>query len=495
MPLVLFRVDASSRLGVGHLRRCMSLALALERQGAQVHFFHAQSDLDCRQVLAGAQLPSTALPPLEGQELADASAFIQAAAPLRPDWVLVDHYRLQAGWHEAVRQGLGCLVAVIDDLADRPLAADALIDHNWLAPPGHREKYRPCLQRPPAHWFCGPRFALLDQAYWDSPPFEVRPDARSIGLFLGGTDPAQLSAEVLRACRTVAGFQGPIEVVSTSGNLGLDALRHAVEADGCASLSVDLPQLAAFYRRHDLQIGAGGGASWERCAVGVPSLTLCVAENQRAVIPGLAALGAIATTQDNSPAAIGEAVRALLAAPEQRRQLSVTSQALVDGRGAERVALGLLAALPGQLHVRPVTMSDAELMWTWRNHPATRSVSRQQAEIPLESHRGWLARALSQEQMVLRFGMVGSTPVGVLRFDLLPATGELEVSIYLDPTLHGLGLGRRLLLAGEADLLAQRGPVRLHAEVLPGNQASSQLFLSAGYHPSSPTTFVKALPA
>lgn len=495
MPVVLFRVDASSRLGLGHLRRCISLALALRRQGADVHFLYAQSDLDCDEVLGSVGISSTCLQSTIAGAAEDAAAFIKAAISLRPDWIVVDHYHLDADWHEAVSQGLGCRLAVIDDLADRPLSADALIDHNWLPPSGHREKYRRCLRKQPDQCFFGPRFALLDAAYCGSLRFMVRSDVNSIGIFLGGTDPAQLTVDVLKACRVVAGFNGPIEIVSTNGNLGLGALKQAVADDKNASLSIDLPNLADFYRRHDLQIGAGGGASWERCAIGVPSLTLSVAENQRAVIPALAELGAIATTPNNSQLAIGQAVQALLASATQRQALTQISQALVDGLGAVRVALGLLSVFPAQLHVRPVTFTDAEMIWAWRNHPATRSVSRQKAEIPLDAHCRWLTKLMSSDHVMFQIGMVGQRPVGVVRFDPMPQVMGKEVSIYLDPALHGLGLGKRLLLAAEADLLSKKGPTVLHAEVLPDNRASAQLFLSAGYSATSPTTFVKNLPA
>ena len=67
---------------------------------------------------------------------------------------------------------------------------------------------------------------------------------------------------------------GPIEVVSTSANPHLRGLAAQVRADSLARLSVDLHDLAAFHARHDLQIGASGGATWERCCVGVPSLSM-----------------------------------------------------------------------------------------------------------------------------------------------------------------------------------------------------------------------------
>ena len=54
---------------------------------------------------------------------------------------------------------------------------------------------------------------------------------------------------------------------------------------------------ADFFGRHDLQIGAGGGATWERCCVGAPSLTLPCSRNQQVVISALAELGILRTTE------------------------------------------------------------------------------------------------------------------------------------------------------------------------------------------------------
>ena len=56
-------------------------------------------------------------------------------------------------------------------------------------------------------------------------------------------------------------------------------------------IATDLPDLAGFFARHDLQIGAGGGATWERCCMGVPSVLVVAADNQNVVVPQLAARG------------------------------------------------------------------------------------------------------------------------------------------------------------------------------------------------------------
>ncbi len=280
---------------------------------------------------------------------------------------------------------------------------------------------------------------------------------------------------MLAACRA-AGFAGTIEVVSTSANSRLDALQQACAVDSAVTLTLDQPDLAGFFARHDLQIGAGGGATWERCCIGAPTVAMALVANQSAVVPGLAALGAVrAATEDNLP----DVLRNLIANPAARRALSKTAAALVDGRGAERVALVLLG---NRLQLRPATADDALLLYGWRNHPDVRAVSTTQDPIDFDAHQRWLHAVLVNPARWLFVAQVGKLPVGSIRFDRLDE-GECEVSLYTDPDLRGLGQGQRLLAAGEQALLAlhPQGFTSV-ASVLAGNTASQRLFHAAGYH-------------
>lgn len=349
---VVIRVDASVRMGTGHLRRCLSLAQALTEAGADVVFVCRRLDGVSVQVLAASRVTTHWLPPPPAgfasaadapphavwagiAQEQDAQDTLQALSGWSPDWVVVDHYAFDARWHRAVRDALGCRLLVIDDTADRALDADALLDHNWA--PDHRTKYAGRLQRKPL-WLCGPRFALLAGAYRGASRYRFHDAVRSVGIFMGGTDPGGVSARVLAACR-VAGFTGPVEVVSTSANPHLAGLRQACANDGHATLTLDQPDLATFFARHDLQVGAGGGASWERCCIGAPTVLLALTANQLAVVPGLAALGAVRAAGDPD---LPDVLRELIADSAARHLLSERAADLVDGRGAERAAFQLL---------------------------------------------------------------------------------------------------------------------------------------------------------
>jgi UDP-2,4-diacetamido-2,4,6-trideoxy-beta-L-altropyranose hydrolase len=352
---IAFRTDSSLQIGTGHLRRCLSLAQALAEQGAEVVLVVRQLDGVAGHVLKGGGFPVHWLPaPTAGDATdadgpphrdwaqvpwrRDAEQTADALGAQPPQWLVVDHYAFDARWHDKVRTALGCRLLVIDDVADRALSPDALLDQNWA--PDHRAKYRGRLTREPAAWLTGPRYALLSAAYRDAPRYRFNPQIRSIGVFMGGTDPDGASARALRCLREEVGFDGPVEVASTSANPHLPELRAACAASPGTTLTLDQPELASFFARHDLQIGAGGGATWERCCIGAPTLALTLAENQRSVLTPLASLDVLTSIDDIPPSdtAMRAAIGRLFGAPELRERLSRNSKTLVDGRGPRRIA-------------------------------------------------------------------------------------------------------------------------------------------------------------
>jgi UDP-2,4-diacetamido-2,4,6-trideoxy-beta-L-altropyranose hydrolase len=501
-PYVAIRVDASLTMGTGHLRRCISLAQALLELGARVNLFVRRLDEVAAQVLNGPNVPDglgvnmlqapNECTPEEGGPphqlwagvhwTQDVDEVTGALCNDPPEWIVVDHYAFDVRWHESVRSRLGCRMLVIDDTADRTLAADIMLDQNWT--PDHRAKYAPYLPNCNPRWLIGPRFALLSNIYRRAPKYSFHSEVRSIGIFVGGTDPGRASARALIICRS-AGFLGPIEVVSTSVNPHLDELRKACINNGVnTSLTLDEPDLAHFFSRHDLQIGAGGGATWERCCIGVPTIALVLAANQMAVVPALDNLRVLRAAQlddDNNLVelpTLSTVLASMLADPLDRYSLGECAVSLVDGRGAQRVALSLIGSA---IRLRHAHINDAQLLHEWRNHPDVRGVSGSSKPIDLYEHRAWMQRVIAASDRWLFVAEVGRMPVGCIRFDQ-GTIGSLVVSLYLDPELSGLGLGRRLLLAGEEIMVTLWGHhFTIDANVMPGNEASQNLFKVCGY--------------
>jgi UDP-2,4-diacetamido-2,4,6-trideoxy-beta-L-altropyranose hydrolase len=472
--IVVIRADADSSIGLGHVTRCLSLAEALVSLG-------------CRLILVS----TTAIPRFLTSNYGamvdfrvmtgsgdDVLSFVASLGDDLPDWVVVDHYRLDARWHSAVRQALGCRVLVIDDLADRRVSADIVVDHNPST--DHQVKYRDVLVRG-ARVFGGPRFALISSPYSTVVPREPAASVRSIGIFVGGTDPLGISGELLRVCRVDLGFEGEIEVVTTKANDGLAALRTACDGPLGARLSVDLPDLVGFYQRHDLYIGAGGGSTWERCCCGAPSLVVGVAENQRIVLAALETAGAALCVYLDEPmefVPVRESLKRLLSDHQLRRESSIAARQLVDGNGSLRIAVAMAV---DSLGVRTAGIGDARLTYEWRNDPSVRQMSRDPTSIDFESHLQWFRAALMSEARHVFISEIGRRAVGVIRYDRV-AERAFEVSLYCDPVLTGLGIGSAMLAAGEREIQRIFGDGTLiTAFVVQGNSSSERMFKRSGF--------------
>jgi UDP-2,4-diacetamido-2,4,6-trideoxy-beta-L-altropyranose hydrolase len=489
---VTFRVDASPGIGSGHLMRCLCLADELQRSAVRSRFACRSLPEHLREQVERRGHVLTPLPPLpapaapaetawnDAQQLDDARGTVALldAAPTC-DVLVVDHYGLGSVWEAAVRQRCVRLM-VIDDLA-RAHDCDILLDQNF-----HADSSRRYAGRVPEHCelLLGPRFALLRPEFAQARSrVRIRDGAvRRAVVFLGGMDERNFTETVLQALQ---GVRQSLQIDVVIGPM--HPARARIEAM-CAQLNsaichVQTSDIAALFAQADLAIGAGGTATWERCAVGVPTLALCIAENQRELLGDSARAGLLyfAADSDCTAATLTNHLQALLENPALREHLSSNGMALVDGRGVQRVAAALAAA---PVSVRPAHIDDCDAVYVWRNDPQIRATARDARTVTLTEHRQWFKALLQATDRFLLIGERDGEPLGVVRFDA--GADSAEVSIYLVPAHLGRGAGAPLLLAAESWLRMTQPRIHtLHAEVLADNAPSQRLFERCSYHRTS----------
>jgi RimJ/RimL family protein N-acetyltransferase len=237
--------------------------------------------------------------------------------------------------------------------------------------------------------------------------------------------------------------------------------------------------MAELMAEADMAIGAGGSTVWERCCVGVPSLSLSMAENQRRQVADAAAAGLLYTPDPNKNLVdlIERHARALMENGVMREALSRCGMKTVDGLGVLRV-LKLLAA--GDMKIRRVSKDDMRNVFEWRNHPDIRRVSRSNDAIDWKTHKEWFASLMSNPDRIMLIGYCGDRSVGVVRYEI---QGECaEVSIYIVPEMRLPGSGQELMKCAERWLRENRPDVRrIAADVLADNGVSHRLFSKCGY--------------
>lgn len=498
---VVFRTDASLQIGTGHIMRCLALADALREQGYECRFICRETpanllDLIRRHGHAAVALPSSEAGSGGDVSVDDGSAHAgwlgthwqadaeqtRAALGGAPvDWLVVDHYALDCRWEQHLRPVCRKLM-VIDDLADRPHDCDLLLDQNLIADREHRYS-----GKVPAHCglMLGPRYALLRPEFCRPANPAGRDPRRTVPRLLvmfGGADPGNLTLRTIKSLDRI-GWRGDIDVVAGPLYPELEILKRVLTTLPNAKLHAPAGDVAALMHDADLAVGSPGVASWERCACALPSLTISQAWNQEKVGEALAEAGAhlyLGRAEDVSDAELDGALRLLQRNIFARQAMSHIAASVCDGCGVRRVVRQLLASI---LLVRRVRVDDSNLLFSWRNDERTRRQSFDPRPLALSSHVEWLAKTLHDADKSLLLVSRGERGVACVRFDC--AQGVAKVSIYIDPDLHGHGMGTPALAAALNWLKENRPDVGVvQADVLGTNMVSQSLFLAAGFSPT-----------
>jgi L-amino acid N-acyltransferase YncA len=224
--------------------------------------------------------------------------------------------------------------------------------------------------------------------------------------------------------------------------------------------------------------------------LGLPTLSLCIAENQRQQILDAAEIGLLYAPSMESDVVkmIYDHTSLLIENKPLLKLISKVATNEVDGKGAARTVSAM--GFPN-IQVRPANHHDLHDLFQWRNHHTIRDVSINKDIILWEDHERWFTEVVNATNPVLLIGEEGNQPVGVVRFDKLG--NRAQVSIYTVPDGGFVGYGHNLLNRAEEWLKEHHPDIKIIcANVLGKNLNSENLFCQSGYQRHS-TFFEKDL--
>lgn len=504
MLTIAFRVDASSTIGNGHLMRCLTLAHQLSNPTNKIYFicrafseemlthitFFGYSVLILPIGSVSVVKEKTATWLSDSQEN-DASKTIEVIKKLAfIDLMIVDSYAIDFTWHNLVQPYYNSLM-VIDDLANRQHLCDILLDQTYHC---EQVSYLPLVPKK-CKFLLGEEFILLRGEFRKlrletikkrkSPP----PSSIKLLITMGGTDPDNLNGIALNAVHKLK-IKYPklsVIIVLSANAPHLLTIQKLIASFSWISLKIDVNNIAELMKDAHLAIGESGSTSWERCCLGLPTLTIISADNQKKMDTVLACLGATkslglhTTLTDND---IVLAADSILSTPKIYNNMVKKSLLVCDGKGAIKASKRLDSIVP-QIEYRIAKMEDCELTYRWQSNAQLRKYFIQPKTPSWQEHVQWYNACLLDPNRILYLLHDNQkNSVGLLRLDQLTENGhvtdEYEISIIISPEHQGKGIASRAL----KKLRLLRRNACYIATINNKNTHSINAFLKAGFQKS-----------
>ncbi len=355
---IAFRVDASSEMGSGHLMRCAALAETAFRQGCEILFIGRSLPTTFQKTLSNSgyavhQLPHAPPSLSDDTDLPSHAAWlgtdwnIDAAQTSNAldqwgaccDWLVIDHYALDARWEERIREKhINTKILVIDDLADRKHCCDALLDQNISL---DENRYETLLLNKECSRMYGPRYALLRSEFSERRATITRPPAslHNILISYGGSDPAGESLKCLKGLSLLKDPDLNIMVIAGALNPKKAELQELAASCG-ASYEDQVSDMAARMSWADLAFGAPGSTTWERFCLGVNTVVTAIVPEQLPAAELLAKKDLVVSLGEytnTTPSDYSNALIALNKNPNFWEKRCNAIMKLVDGLGVQRV--------------------------------------------------------------------------------------------------------------------------------------------------------------
>ncbi|WP_425058488.1 UDP-N-acetylglucosamine--N-acetylmuramyl-(pentapeptide) pyrophosphoryl-undecaprenol N-acetylglucosamine transferase [Sporomusa carbonis] len=359
---IVFRTDSSREIGTGHVMRCLTLANALKEKGCRTLFIcrdfagnigglvrdkgHEVVYLPQRQ---DGPEPDDSVPHAAWlgtswqQDAKDTAAVLKAKFDRPVDWLIVDHYALDARWEKSLRPYTKKIM-VIDDLADRTHDCDLLLDQNLYE---NMEKRYDGLVPPGAVKLLGPKYALLRPEFYRARQSLRQRDGtvRRILVFFGGSDPTNETLKALKAIKMLDRPDIAVDVVVGSSNPHKEEIAAFCQDMPQVTLHCQVDNMAVLMANADLAFGAGGTTTWERCCTGLPAVLLILAENQGNIARKLESIGAAIVLGKACAVRVEDlqaTVQKLLNDAELVRSISVKAFSLLDNTAGSNLVLDVV---------------------------------------------------------------------------------------------------------------------------------------------------------
>lgn len=353
--MVVIRADANSKIGMGHVMRCLSVADALVKRGEEVLFVTAddtpvplltKKGIPYRVLHTDYADMEAELPELWEvlRELPQGAESPEEALPQRNTFILVDSYYVTEKYLAALKKRITTIY--MDDIYAFSYPVDMLINYNIY---GEEMGYEKDAAFADTKLLLGTEYVPLREEFSAGEQQRTAADG-GILITTGGSDSFNLAGQLLmEAMKYDALKEKEYHAVSGSLNPHIGELQALAEKHENIHIHCNVTNMAELMAESEVALSAGGSTLYELCAMGVPVIAFSFAENQERLVQtfvkrGIAQYGGNYRTDGNKMIQNTIAgLETLLENENLRAEYRKKARTLVDGKGAVRIAEAILS--------------------------------------------------------------------------------------------------------------------------------------------------------
>lgn len=359
--IIYIRTDGNSKIASGHLVRCFSIAQACKALGMDVRFLVSDEEsksllkeiisINCTQDFPIICLKTAVYNHLE-------SELPEVLSLLNSDYeniiYLADSYFVTEKYLNALRPF--AKVAYLDDLQLFDYPVDLLINYDVIPDPV-MPSYKAAYQNA-GQLLLGALYTPL-RSQFQNREIIVKEQVSDILVTTGGSDPYHFCLKLIHTiCESAQDmavgflketiFSGKnLHIVIGKLNTDRDALYRLAEKYSFLQLHENVSDMASLMEHCDLAVSASGTTLYELCALGVPTISFTMADNQLPSAKAFEEADAIPYAGDIriDEEKVLQAVTNFMTSEssyEIRKSAHKAMRRLVDGNGAMRIADALM---------------------------------------------------------------------------------------------------------------------------------------------------------
>lgn len=329
------RADGNSKIGMGHLMRCLSIAGALREEGFEVVFFTSDEAGEAFVVERGFACKATGISydrKEEERELLQGLLRHYEVALL-----LVDSYQVNERYMEGLKEI--CPVFYLDDMGTHTFPVSGLINYNIY---GEDLSYEDKYNRETV-LLLGAKYAPVREDFRNT-PYKIRETVQTVLITMGGSDQFNIAGQLCENLLSKLPAKIGVKVICGRFNPHLEGLKLMAEREPRLTVLSDVKDMWNVFADTDIAVAAAGSTMYELATMGVPAVSCYYVENQRQIAEGFANRCDVINAGDYSAdkekvlEKLSQCVLLLAEDYDKRQNLSRSMKKITDGKGANYLA-------------------------------------------------------------------------------------------------------------------------------------------------------------